>query len=129
MSAAQTLACMAIVMTSSTTTCACVMPSTREGIVKLKWTPATRTTVRTGLFVNLCIILLHTSATAMGLVSKVIFYYKIHDLSFNSFLASGDFCLLLGAQWLCDRVLDSRKRGHGFEPYQRHGIVSLSKTH
>ena len=34
-----------------------------------------------------------------------------------------------GAQWLSGRVLDSRPRDCGFEPYQRHCAVSLSKTH
>ena len=33
------------------------------------------------------------------------------------------------AQWLSNRVLDSRPRGHGFEPHWRHCVVSLSKTH
>ena len=37
--------------------------------------------------------------------------------------------LKAGAQWLSGRVLDSRPRGRGFEPHQRHCIVSLSKTH
>ena len=32
-----------------------------------------------------------------------------------------------GAQWLSGRVLDSRPRGCGFEPNQRHCVVSLSK--
>ena len=32
------------------------------------------------------------------------------------------------AQWLSGRVLDSRPEGHGFEPHQRHCVVSLSKT-
>ena len=32
----------------------------------------------------------------------------------------------MGAQWLSGRVLDSRPRGRGFE---RHCVVSLSKTH
>ena len=36
--------------------------------------------------------------------------------------------LLLRAQWLSDRVLDSRFRGCWFEPNQRHCVVSLSKT-
>ena len=36
---------------------------------------------------------------------------------------------LLGAQWLSGTVLDSRQRDHGFEPYQGHFVVSLSKTH
>ena len=34
-----------------------------------------------------------------------------------------------GAQWLSGRVLDSRPRGHGFEPHRRHCVVVLSKTH
>ena len=33
------------------------------------------------------------------------------------------------AQWLSGRELDSRGRVHGFELYQRHCVVSLSKTH
>ena len=32
------------------------------------------------------------------------------------------------AQWLSGRVLDLRPRGHGFEPYRRHCVVSLSKN-
>ena len=32
-----------------------------------------------------------------------------------------------GAQWLSDRVLDSRPRGHGFEPHQRHCVVVLEQ--
>ena len=34
----------------------------------------------------------------------------------------------MGAQWLSGRVLDSRPRGCGFEPHQRHYVVSLSKN-
>ena len=33
-----------------------------------------------------------------------------------------------GAQWLSDRVLDSRPRGCGFKPYRHHCVVSLSKN-
>ena len=33
-----------------------------------------------------------------------------------------------GAQWLSGRVLDSRPKGRGFEPHQRHCVVSLSKN-
>ena len=33
------------------------------------------------------------------------------------------------AQWLSGRVLDSRPRGHVFEPRHRHYVVPLSKTH
>ena len=28
-----------------------------------------------------------------------------------------------GAQWLSGRVLDSRPRGHGFEPHRRNCVV------
>ena len=34
-----------------------------------------------------------------------------------------------GAQWLSGRVLDLRPRGRRCKPYQRHCVVSLSKTH
>ena len=34
----------------------------------------------------------------------------------------------IGAQCLSDRVLDSRPKDRGFEPYRRHCIVSLSKN-
>ena len=34
----------------------------------------------------------------------------------------------MGAQWLSGRVLDSRPKGHGFEPHRRHCVVSLSKS-
>ena len=34
----------------------------------------------------------------------------------------------MGAQWLSGRVLDSRPKGRGFEPHQRHCVVSLSKN-
>ena len=34
-----------------------------------------------------------------------------------------------GAQWLSGRVLDSRLRGHGFEPHRRGSVVSFIKTH
>ena len=33
-----------------------------------------------------------------------------------------------GVQWLSGRVLDSRPKGRGFEPHQRHYVVSLSKN-
>ena len=35
----------------------------------------------------------------------------------------------LWAQWLSCSVLDSRPMGWGFEPHQRHCVLSLSKTH
>ena len=38
------------------------------------------------------------------------------------------FFFFLGAQWLSGRVLDSRPKGRGFEPYRRHCVVSLSKN-
>ena len=36
--------------------------------------------------------------------------------------------MLLGAQWLSGRVLDSRQRGRGSELHRRHCVVSLSKN-
>ena len=33
----------------------------------------------------------------------------------------------IGAQWLSGRVLDSRPRGHGFEPHRRHCVVVLEQ--
>ena len=33
-----------------------------------------------------------------------------------------------GGQWFSGRVLDSRPRGHGFEPHRRYCVVSLSKN-
>ena len=35
---------------------------------------------------------------------------------------------LKGGQWLSGRVLDSRRKGGGFEPHRRHCVVSLSKN-
>ena len=32
-----------------------------------------------------------------------------------------------GAQWLSGRVLDSRPKGHGFEPHRRHCVVVLEQ--
>ena len=34
----------------------------------------------------------------------------------------------MGAQWLSDKVLDSRLSDRGFEPHRRHCVVSLSKN-
>ena len=34
----------------------------------------------------------------------------------------------MGAQWHSGRVLDSRPKGRGLEPHQRHCVVSLSKN-
>ena len=33
-----------------------------------------------------------------------------------------------GAQWLSGRVLDSRRKGRGFEPHRGHCVVSLRKN-
>ena len=33
----------------------------------------------------------------------------------------------MGAQWLSDRVLDSRPKGRGYEPHRHHCVVSLIK--
>ena len=33
-----------------------------------------------------------------------------------------------GVQWLSGRVLNSRPKGHRFEPHRRHCVVTLSKN-
>ena len=40
-------------------------------------------------------------------------------------MSSGD----KGAQWLSNRALDWRPRGHRFEPHRRHSVVSSNNTH
>ena len=42
-------------------------------------------------------------------------YYEMRDIP----------AIFLGAQWLSDRVLDSRPRGRGFEPHRRHCVVVI----
>ena len=37
------------------------------------------------------------------------------------------FEFLMGAQWLSGRVLDSRPKGHGFEPHWCHCVVVLEQ--
>ena len=44
------------------------------------------------------------------------------------FVISHDIYQSMGAQWLSGRVLDSRPKGHGFEPHQCQCIVSMSKN-
>ena len=38
------------------------------------------------------------------------------------------FFFFMGAQWLSDRVLDSRPKGRGFEPHRRHCVVVLEQN-
>ena len=49
---------------------------------------------------------------------------QFYSCFFNSYVKA----CLKGAQWLSGRVLDSRPKGRGFEPHQRHCVVSLSKN-
>ena len=48
------------------------------------------------------------------------------NVSYHILVAS--LTLMEGAQWLSGRVLDSRRRGRGFEPHRRHCVLSLSKN-
>ena len=43
-------------------------------------------------------------------------------------ILQSEHAYLYGAQWLSGRVLDLRMRGRGFEPQQRHCVVSLSNN-
>ena len=57
---------------------------------------------------------------------SIIFLYPNSD--YNVFQNSS-LMLFLGVQSFSGRVLDSRQKGHRFEPHRRHCVVSLSKTH
>ena len=54
-------------------------------------------------------------------------YYSV-PLQFMLCIVLCIFLVVLGAQWLNGRVLDSRPSGSGFEPHRRHCVVSLSKN-
>ena len=55
-------------------------------------------------------------------------YKKIFQLVFSLNKAFVTFfTFITGAQWLSGRVLDSRPRGRGFEPHQRHWVVVLKQ--
>ena len=53
---------------------------------------------------------------------------SVKQSCFSGLVCSG-LHSISGAQWLSGRALDSRPRGHGFEPQRRLCIVSLSKTY
>ena len=59
-------------------------------------------------------------------------YIKYHLNVNQCFFIKNDNYILLhqmhGAQWLSNRVLDSRPKGRGFEPDRRHCTMSLSKN-
>ena len=57
----------------------------------------------------------------LGLFSRQLVCLILEHLPYT------DCCM--GAQWLSGRRLESRPKGRGFEPHQRHCVVSLSKTH
>ena len=46
--------------------------------------------------------------------------------SYTRFI-SGLQHIILGAQWLSGRVLDSRPKGSGFEPHRRNCVVVLEQ--
>ena len=45
----------------------------------------------------------------------------------EALLVAHTILLEKGAQWLSDRVLDSRPRGRGFESHRRHCVVILEQ--
>ena len=55
------------------------------------------------------------------------------SFSYNLFVKLPLFNLVYlehcGSAWLSGRVLDLRSRGCGFEPHQRHCVMSFSMTH
>ena len=53
-------------------------------------------------------------------------FWEFQDTKLTFYLRTeGEKCS--GAQWLSDRVLDSRPRGRGFEPHWRHCVVVLEQ--
>ena len=56
-----------------------------------------------------------------------IIYLNQHSIDFFFFRGGGGGGGGGGAQWLIGRVLDSRPRGHGFEPHRRHCVVVLEQ--
>ena len=73
---------------------------------------------------------MNLSIYAADVKSRQLLVQKIGGI--NSFRLPSNGSILhpdaLGTQWLSGRVLDSRPKGGGFEPYRRHCIVSLSKN-
>ena len=51
----------------------------------------------------------------------------MHSESFNGLASRPRSLLVVGVQWLSGRVLDSRPRGCGFKPHQRHCVVVLEQ--
>ena len=60
-------------------------------------------------------------------INKILCWY-IEQRNYLSSSLVLDQIYYMGAQWLSGRVLDSRPKGCGFEPHQRHCVVSLSKN-
>ena len=67
------------------------------------------------------------SSDTLLLVSGVHFGSLSTSGEIAVFSLEGMYKFFVGAQWLNGRVLDSRPRGCGFEPYGQ--LCSLSKTH
>ena len=51
----------------------------------------------------------------------------ILDINLFPAFLSANYTPGTGAQWLSGRVLDSRLKGSGFEPHQRHCVVVLEQ--
>ena len=51
-------------------------------------------------------------------------YFLTHQFKHMFLVLKRTVC---GAQWLSGRVLDSRPRGHGFEPHRHHCVVVLEQ--
>ena len=49
----------------------------------------------------------------MGIIRSIVYLYFTEVIE--------------GAQWLSDRVLDSRLKGRGFEPHRHHCVVVLEQ--
>ena len=54
------------------------------------------------------------------------FFEKLEKKSIDDNICNGKLPIMQGAQWLSGRVLDSRPKGRGFEPHQRHSACPFT---
>ena len=76
------------------------------------------------LFMHYFVFTLVLQSSCKGRESCSLCYYCLTDV-----LLLFTFCGSSSLRELSGRVFDSRSRGCGFEPRQRHCVVSLNETH
>ena len=66
-------------------------------------------------------------AQCLDLISVYLFVEKYQKIKIIPVLREMFHYQITGAQWLSGMVLDSRPRGHGFQPHRRHCVVVLEQ--